>query len=252
RQTLVSDHAMSVYGYDATTGLIEIRNPWGVESGQYWDTTFEVGLNALLADGDTLTADNAGTATTVGGASVVAASGLQAMSQVTSFSVSDSVADVDAGLSGLISDSKLASLAVNGTSGADTLTLLGLKVAATINMGGDSDSAAVTGFASTGTGTGTATGLTFGSSGYDAITLGSGATTIDYALGASGGVESIADFSAAHDLLSISLGGATLEQTLVGGGDWLSSSASLNHGVYLAGVTTVQKVTTAGGVATVA
>ncbi len=252
RQTLVSDHAMSVYGYDATTGLIEIRNPWGVESGQYWDTTFEVGLNALLADGDTLTADNAGTATTVGGASVVAASGLQAMSQVTSFSVSDSVADVDAGLSGLISDSKLASLAVNGTSGADTLTLVGLKVAATINMGGDSDSAAVTGFASTGTGTGTATGLTFGSSGYDAITLGSGATTIDYALGASGGVESIADFSAAHDLLSISLGGATLEQTLVGGGDWLSSSASLNHGVYLAGVTTVQKVTTAGGVATVA
>ncbi len=252
KTTLVADHCMSVYGYDATTGLLEIRNPWGVASGQSWDTTFEVGLSTLLADGDTVTADNAGTATTVSGASVMAAAGLQSMSQVKSFSFSDTVAHVDSGLSGLIADSKLTSLTVSGTSGADALTLTGLKAAATINMGGDSDSASVTGFKSTGSGVGSATGLAFGSSGYDAIALGSGATTVDYALGASSGVETISSFNAAHDLLSINLNGATLEQTFVGGGDWLSSSADLSHGVFLAGVTTLQTVTTTGGVAAVA
>jgi hypothetical protein len=60
RTTLVADHAMSVYGYDSSTGMLEIRNPWGTMSGQYWDTTFEVSLSTLLADGDTITADNVG------------------------------------------------------------------------------------------------------------------------------------------------------------------------------------------------
>ncbi len=56
--TLIADHAMSIYGYDSTTGDLEIRNPWGTESGQYWETTFEVSLAALLADGDTISVDN--------------------------------------------------------------------------------------------------------------------------------------------------------------------------------------------------
>ena len=60
KQTLVADHAMSIYGYDSSTGMLEVRNPWGTMSGQYWDTTFEVGLGTLLADGDTITADNIG------------------------------------------------------------------------------------------------------------------------------------------------------------------------------------------------
>ena len=60
RQTLVADHAMSIYGYDSTTGMLEIRNPWGTAAGQYWDTTFEVSLNTLLAAGDIITADNMG------------------------------------------------------------------------------------------------------------------------------------------------------------------------------------------------
>ncbi len=60
RTTLVADHAMSVYGYDGTTGMLEIRNPWGSMSGQYWDTTFEVSLSTLLSAGDTITADNVG------------------------------------------------------------------------------------------------------------------------------------------------------------------------------------------------
>lgn len=59
--TLVADHAMSIYGYDTATGMFEVRNPWGSwSSGQYWDTTFEVSLSTLLADGDTITVDNIG------------------------------------------------------------------------------------------------------------------------------------------------------------------------------------------------
>ena len=60
KTTLVADHAMSIYGYDSTTSDLEIRNPWGTESGQYWDTTFEVSLTTLLADGDTISIDNVG------------------------------------------------------------------------------------------------------------------------------------------------------------------------------------------------
>ncbi len=60
KQTLVADHAMSIYGYDSSSGMLEIRNPWGTASGQYWDTTFEVSLSTLLSDGDIITADNAG------------------------------------------------------------------------------------------------------------------------------------------------------------------------------------------------
>lgn len=58
KMTLVSGHAMSIYGYDSATGNLEIRNPWGTMTGQYWDTTFEVGLSTLLAAGDSITVDN--------------------------------------------------------------------------------------------------------------------------------------------------------------------------------------------------
>ena len=60
KTTLVADHAMSIYGYDSSTGMLEIRNPWGTEAGQSWYTTFEVSLSTLLADGDTITVDNIG------------------------------------------------------------------------------------------------------------------------------------------------------------------------------------------------
>ena len=250
KYTLISDHAMSIYGYDASTGLLEIRNPWGAESGQNWDTTFEVSLNTLLSANDTITADNAGTTTSVSGASVVAAPTLQAMAQVKSIAVTDSAVHIDSGLAGLIGDSKLTSVTANGGSGADLLTLTGLKVAATINLEGNSDSATVSGFVSKGTGVGAATSLNLGS-GYDTIALGLGNTTTDFSLGA-GGVESISAFNAAHDLLSIALNGGSLEQTLVNGGDWISSSTDLRHGVFLAGVTATQKATVSNGFATVA
>ena len=119
-------------------------------------------------------------------------------------------------------------------------------------MEGDADTATVSGFASKGAGVGEATSLGLGS-GYDTIALGSGNTTIDFSLGAGvGGVESISAFNSAHDLLSIALNGGSLEQTLVNGGDWISSSTDLSHGVFLAGVTAAQKATVSNGFATVA
>jgi Calpain family cysteine protease len=81
KTTLVASHAMSIYGYDAATGMLQVRNPWGTMSGQYWDTTFEVSLSTLLAAGDTISVDNVGlgakTATT-SGTSGTTAGGLKA------------------------------------------------------------------------------------------------------------------------------------------------------------------------------
>ena len=58
--TLVASHAMSVYGFDASTGMFEVRNPWGTAVGQTWETTFEVSLTTLLGAGDKITVDNLG------------------------------------------------------------------------------------------------------------------------------------------------------------------------------------------------
>jgi hypothetical protein len=52
---LVANHAMSIYGYDSTTGMLQVRNPWGTASGQSWNTTFEVSLSTLLSAGDVIT-----------------------------------------------------------------------------------------------------------------------------------------------------------------------------------------------------
>jgi hypothetical protein len=60
KTTLVAGHAMSIYGFNATTNMFQVRNPWGTMQGQYWDTTFEVGLSTLLAAGDVITADSIG------------------------------------------------------------------------------------------------------------------------------------------------------------------------------------------------
>src|SRR5262249_5827576 len=69
--TLVDEHEMSIYGYDGATGMLEIRNPWGTQPPQTWDTTFEVSLKTLFDPvvvayfasrpvSDTITIDNVG------------------------------------------------------------------------------------------------------------------------------------------------------------------------------------------------
>ena len=56
KTTLVANHAMTVSGFDAGTGMFEIYNPWGTRTGstQDWDTTFQVSLGTLLADKDVI------------------------------------------------------------------------------------------------------------------------------------------------------------------------------------------------------
>jgi len=58
--TLIGNHAMSVIGYDAATGELIIRNPWGTAPQQGWDTTFEEPLSVLVAANDSFSIDNAG------------------------------------------------------------------------------------------------------------------------------------------------------------------------------------------------
>jgi hypothetical protein len=60
KTTLVANHAMTVSGFDAATGMFEIYNPWGTSSSgsQNWDESFEVSLADLLADGDVISVAN--------------------------------------------------------------------------------------------------------------------------------------------------------------------------------------------------
>ena len=65
-QCLVQDHALSITGYDAATGNLIIRNPWGTLTSGYtstYRTTFEASLSQLLAAGDTITIDNVSAST---------------------------------------------------------------------------------------------------------------------------------------------------------------------------------------------
>ncbi|CAH2602485.1 Calpain catalytic domain-containing protein [Rhodovastum atsumiense] len=128
RQTLVASHAMSVYGYNSSTQMLQIRNPWGsVSYGQTWNTTFEVSLSTLLAAGDVITIDNvgggAGPSNVVTNALVSAAAGLQANAQVASFTIADTAANVVAGLSALAGDTKLSAITLtDATTPSLTLT----------------------------------------------------------------------------------------------------------------------------------
>jgi hypothetical protein len=321
--TLVADHAMSVYGYDSATGLLEIRNPWGTQIGQSWDTTFEVSLTTLLAAGDTITVDNMTVASpsVVNGALVSAAAALQASAMVTAFSISDSAANVraafaslasdtkltsitltdpttpqftltatqytadsavlakiisaygltvtgaaastatalqsnprvtafsvsdtaahvTAALSSLNADSKLTALTVSGTTSADTINLTGTKVAATINLNGDTASAR--------------NGLTSPTLKFigtpDSITLGTGASTINYTLAPSGGIETIFNFTLGLDHLDINLNGAANKvlhatDTTYNGQHAISfySGADPTHGIVLADVGSGMKAAT--------
>ena len=109
-QTLVADHAFSVYGYDSATGDLELRNPWGTESRQTWDTTFEVALSTLLAARDTITIDNVGAVATS-----------TAIPTITGVVETPSSGDLNAGKSVTITLDFNAAVTVTG--GTPTLTL---------------------------------------------------------------------------------------------------------------------------------
>jgi len=79
----------------------------------------------------------------VTGAPVSSAVDLQADTHVTTFSVSDTAAAIQAGLPALNFDSKLSLMTLSGSSGADTLNLTGNSTASSINLAEDGASAAV-------------------------------------------------------------------------------------------------------------
>jgi hypothetical protein len=115
------------------------------------------------------------------------------------------------------------------TAGA-TVDLTGLAQTTTVHLGGDTASA------SSGL---NPPSLTFLGT-PDAITIGMGATTVEYTLQAASGIETVANFRLGTDLLNIDLNGAAngallAYDTTVGGvhAIALASSADLAHGVVL-------------------
>jgi len=160
---------------------------------------------------------------------------------VTAFSVSDTAANVTAALAALKADSKLTALIVSGTTSADTINLSGSNVAATIYLNGDTASAR---------GGLTASTLKFIGA-PDSVTLGSGASTIDYTLAPSGGIETITNFTLGLDHLDINLNGASnsvlhAANTTYDGQHAIAlySSADPSHGIVLADVSSGLKATT--------
>jgi hypothetical protein len=114
-----------------------------------------------------------------------------------------------------------------------TIDLTGQTQAATINLGANTASAA---------GGLSASSLTFIGP-QDAITLGSAANTIEYALAPGSGIETIANFISGTDELNIDLMGSSIGSlqvysTSVGGmgAIAIASSADPSHGVVLLGV----------------
>ena len=163
---------------------------------------------------------------------------MQGNSHVVSFSVADTAANTGVAVTALNAETKLSSVSVSGTTTGDTLVLTGSRFAAAIDLKGDSASAS---------GGLTAPGLTFIGA-VDSITLGSGAlgsgaTTISYALQPAGGIETIANFQYGRDQLAINLTGAAnsalrAADTTVNGVHAISlySSADLAHGIVLLGM----------------
>ena len=168
---------------------------------------------------------------------VAQAAYLQSATAVSSFMVSDTAASIQSGLTALRSDSKLTAISATGTSGSDTLNLTGLSKNATVNLGGNTASVSA--------------GLSAPSLVFinqpDLVTLGSGATTVQFILQAGSGVEEIAKFQYGIDLINIDLLGAATtvlksQDTTVGGVHAISLYSSLDptHGVVLLGMTSAQ------------
>jgi hypothetical protein len=127
-------------------------------------------------------------------------------------------------------DGRLSAVLVTSAGVGNTLDLAGQTQATTINLGGNTASVSA--------------GLNAPSIAFigtpDAITLGSSANIVEYALAPSSGIETIADFVLGQDELNIDLMGAAasalqLYNTTVGGAHAIAiaSSADPTHGLVL-------------------
>jgi hypothetical protein len=113
--TLEASHAYSIYGYDALTGLLELRNPWGTRSGQHWVTTFEVSLSTLLADGDIITIDNLAGGPFTPVVNTLAASAASLAGGSSTITVTDFASNVLANLDALQNNPNLQTISLSDT-----------------------------------------------------------------------------------------------------------------------------------------
>ena len=164
----------------------------------------------------------------VSGATGAQAASLQSNAQVAAFTITDTAADVS-GKTALGADTKLTSLSITGTTGADTLNLTGISAPASINLSGDT--ATVSG--------GLASPKISFLSSPDAITLGSGAATITAGISGSSGIETIANFQLGLDKLLLTLGTASavtaIDTTYNGGHAIALTGGNSTQGVLLLG-----------------
>jgi hypothetical protein len=186
--------------------------------------TSDAALLSLLASSEHLA---------VTGATVAGAPSLQGSASVASFSVSDTATNVTAARTVLAADSKLTAITVAGTAGGDTVNLTGNNKPVTINLGAD------TAIVASGL---SAPTLTFIGA-PDSVILGGGAATVDYALQASSGIETITGFQFGLDKLDINLegiatGSLRAYDTSVSGQHAvaLAAAGNLSQGVVLVGL----------------
>ena len=164
----------------------------------------------------------------IGAATVLQAASLQTNVKVACFSITDTAADVS-GQTKLAGDSKLTSLSITGTTGADSLNLAGIAMPVSINLSGDT--ATVSG--------GLASPKISFLSPPDAVTLGSGAATITAGITGSSGIETLTNFQFGTDKLLLSLGTASavtaIDTTYNGAHAIALSGGNLSQGVLLLG-----------------
>ena len=112
--TLVGQHEFSIYGYDANTGELLIRNPWGAPGNAQAQPTFEVSLSTLPTRSATPSPSTKFGPSSNAGASVAQVASLQANAPASSITVLDTAVDIVAGMSALLSGaSKLSSIVVS-------------------------------------------------------------------------------------------------------------------------------------------
>jgi hypothetical protein len=138
-ETLIPDHVLSVYGYDSSTQMLEVRNPWGDFDGyhydastkKYYDPTFEVSLTTLLADDDWVEFDNAGLTSALPNPATIAdyLNNISAYDQfVSGIQISDAATAVAASFDALNADSDIKSIALTD-SGTPVLNLTATQAA---------------------------------------------------------------------------------------------------------------------------
>jgi hypothetical protein len=169
---------------------------------------------------------------------VALVSAVSQLASVGEFTITDTAANFAGQTSAFAYLPQVSGVTVSGTSGGDAIDLTGVVLpVTTINLG--ADAASVSAGLS-------APALSFIGS-PDAVVLGSGPSTVLYALQPASGIETISHFTYGLDMLSIDLKGAASSvlqafDTTVNGVNAISvtSSADPTHGVVLLGVTASQ------------